>query len=304
MTTPINATDPLLMFKTSMGSFVMEVFPTQAPKTTANFLSYVDSRFYDNTLFHRVVPGFVNQGGGYDATTYQAKSTLPAINYEITGLSNIHYSVAMARTNDPNSATSQFFINAVDNLGLNYSSASNPGYSVFGYVIQGMSVVDAMNKVAVDATYNVPLTDVVLKSVSYTRVDIDGVAGKAYRIYKAAFDRDPMQGDTVGLGYWIAKMDQGMDLIEVAARFIDSKEFRDLYGTKPTNGEFLTKVYENVLGRAPDKGGYDWWMNEMSTNPSKTPQKVLADFSESSENQMATLTLIGDGIIYSPWHGA
>lgn len=167
MTTPINATDPLLMFKTSMGSFVMEVFPTQAPKTTANFLSYVDSRFYDNTLFHRVVPGFVNQGGGYDATTYQAKSTMPAINYEITGLSNIHYSVAMARTNDPNSATSQFFINAVDNLGLNYSSASNPGYSVFGYVIQGMSVVDAMNKVAVDATYNVPLTDVVLKSVSY-----------------------------------------------------------------------------------------------------------------------------------------
>lgn len=113
-----------------------------------------------------------------------------------------------------------------------------------------------------------------------------------------------MQGDTVGLGYWIAKMDQGMDLIEVAARLIDSKEFRDLYGTKPTNGEFLTKVYENVLGRAPDKGGYDWWMNEMSTNQSKTPQKVLADFSESSENQMATLTLIGDGIIYSPWHGA
>lgn len=115
-------------------------------------------------------------------------------------------------------------------------------------------------------------------------LDTTGIAGQAYRIYKAAFDRDPMDGDTGGLGYWIAQMDGGMDMVEVAARFIDSAEFRSLYGQNPTNGEFLNKVYLNVLDRLPDAGGYSWWLDQLDNNPEKTWEKVLADFSESPEN--------------------
>ena len=116
-------------------------------------------------------------------------------------------------------------------------------------------------------------------------LDIDGAAGKAYRVYKAAFARDPMAGDQAGLGFWINSIDKGMDMVEVAARFIDSPEFRKLYGQNPSNAEFLTKVYTNVLGRTPDQGGYDWWLNQLNTNPEKTRQKVLADFAEIQENK-------------------
>ncbi len=133
--------------------------------------------------------------------------------------------------------------------------------------------------------------------------DPKSTPGKAYRVYKAAFNRDPMEGDKAGLGYWIGQIDKGMDLIEVSARFVDSKEFRDLYGTNPTNAQFLTKLYENVLGRTPEATGYNWWLNELNTNPSKTKAKVLADFSESGENQNGVASLIGNGIAYEPWVG-
>lgn len=128
-------------------------------------------------------------------------------------------------------------------------------------------------------------------------LDTAGTAGMGYRIYKAAFNRSP---DASGLGYWITKMDRGMDLIEVAARFIDSGEFQSLYGSQPTDAEFLTKVYANVLQRAPDASGYGWWLGQLSTNPQKTWQKVLADFSESPENQQNVAQLIGAGILYDP----
>ena len=131
-------------------------------------------------------------------------------------------------------------------------------------------------------------------------LDLDDVGGEAYRIYKAAFDRAP---DAGGLGYWIAQMDDSMDMVEVAARFIDSDEFRALYGSNPTNGEFLTKVYNNVLDRDPDAGGYAWWIDQLENNPEKTWQKVLADFSESPENQANVAELIANGIQYEPWLG-
>ena len=119
-----------------------------------------------------------------------------------------------------------------------------------------------------------------------------------FRSYKAAFDRTP---DTKGLGYWIAQMDQGMDVVEVAARFIDSPEFRQLYGSNVSNATFITNVYNNVLDRNPDDAGLTWWVNEMKTNPSKPWQKVLADFSESAENKANVATLIANGIEYQPW---
>lgn len=128
--------------------------------------------------------------------------------------------------------------------------------------------------------------------------DSSGISGQAYRIYKAAFDRTP---DATGLGYWIAQMDKGMDVVEVAARFIDSQEFRELYGSNASSASFLTKVYNNVLDRNPDQSGLDWWVNEMQTNPSKTWQKVLADFSESTENQANVAALIANGIVFDSW---
>jgi|GEM_PF-5319598 len=134
-------------------------------------------------------------------------------------------------------------------------------------------------------------------------IDTSGNAGQGYRIYKAAFNRDPMNGDKGGLGYWIAQIDKGMDLIEVSARFVDSNEFRTLYGTNPTNDQFLTKLYTNVLGRQPEASGYNWWLNELNTNPEKTKAKVLADFAESAENQTGVVSLIGNGITYEPWVG-
>ena len=124
------------------------------------------------------------------------------------------------------------------------------------------------------------------------------IGGSSYRIYKAAFNRTPDEG---GLGYWIGQMDLGMDLVDVSARFIDSDEFRAAYGTNPSNGEFLTKVYNNVLGRDPDSGGYDWWVDQLANNPEKTWDKVMADFSEGTENVENTDSLISNGISYDLW---
>lgn len=138
---------------------------------------------------------------------------------------------------------------------------------------------------------------------SYVAIDIDGSAGKAYRLYKASFNRDPTISDKQGLGFWIAKIDQGMDLLEVAARFIDSNEFRSIYGSSSSNSEFLTKLYQNILGRQPEVTGFDWWLNQMATNPEKTRAKVLADFSESPENMAGVIGLIASGIPYEPWPG-
>ena len=163
--TPQNYADPVVTINTSMGNIVLELFPGQAPITVGNFLTYAYSGFYSGTIFHRVVAGFVDQGGGF-TTQYQQKPTLPPIPLETpNGLSNLAGTIAMARTNDPNSATSQFYINAVNNPFLDYSSASSPGYAVFGDVIQGMNVVSAINNVAVDAN-SVPLTQIVISSVS------------------------------------------------------------------------------------------------------------------------------------------
>ena len=124
------------------------------------------------------------------------------------------------------------------------------------------------------------------------------VGGSCYRIYKAAFNRTPDEG---GLGYWIGQMDLGKTLVEVSAGFIDSDEFRASYGTNPSNGEFLTKVYNNVLGRDPDSGGYDWWVDQLANNSEKSWSKVMADFSEGTENQANVLELIGNGVQYDLW---
>lgn len=127
--------------KTDLGTFVIELYPKAAPITTKNFLGYVDKKFYDGTIFHRIVPGFVVQGGGMNFDFSEKPTNEPIINESANGLPNDYKSVAMARQNDPNSATSQFYINLKNNTGLN-ATKSKPGYTVFGKVISGMEIVE------------------------------------------------------------------------------------------------------------------------------------------------------------------
>ena len=164
--TTLNIPLPQVALITAEGSITVELDPTLAPISTNNFLSYVNKGFYRDTLFHRVIPNFVVQGGGY--TTGMVKKTEQSAPIELEsnkGLSNLRGSLAMARTNLPNSATSEFFINLVNNVSLDYKNAANPGYAVFGKVVQGMDVVDAIAAEptgVVGGFSDVPLADITL----------------------------------------------------------------------------------------------------------------------------------------------
>ena len=134
---------------TNLGDVVLQLDAVKAPLSTANFLTYVKEGFYDGTIFHRVIPGFMAQGGGFTKDFEQKSTHKPVQNEANNGLPNKRGSVAMARTSDPNSATAQFFINLVDNTFLNHKSPTPQGwgYAVFGEVVEGMDVVDAMAKI-------------------------------------------------------------------------------------------------------------------------------------------------------------
>jgi len=138
---------PKVEMKTTLGSFVVELDAAKAPKSTANFLNYVKSGFYNGTIFHRVIDGFMIQGGGFTAEMVQKPTQAPIPSEAQNGLKNQAYTIAMARTADPDSATAQFFINVKDNEALNYPNAGGNGYTVFGKVISGMQTIDAIKKV-------------------------------------------------------------------------------------------------------------------------------------------------------------
>lgn len=165
------ATNPQVELKTSQGNVVIELFPEAAPATVDNFLQYVKSGFYDGLIFHRVINGFMIQGGGFDPQMNQKTTRAPVKNEAKQaiekGVRNAPGSIAMARTNDPHSATAQFFINLVDNRMLDYPSRDGYGYTAFGKVVKGMEVV---NNIATVRTGNagmhqdVPMTPVVIQT--------------------------------------------------------------------------------------------------------------------------------------------
>jgi peptidyl-prolyl cis-trans isomerase A (cyclophilin A) len=138
---------PKVEFKTTMGNFVVELDSIKAPKTTANFLSYVNGGFYNGTIFHRVIDGFMIQGGGFTPDLAQKPTNAPVASEAQNGLKNQIYTIAMARTSDPDSATAQFFINVNNNEALNYPNAMGNGYTVFGTVISGTQTIDAIRKI-------------------------------------------------------------------------------------------------------------------------------------------------------------
>ena len=128
-------------------------------------------------------------------------------------------------------------------------------------------------------------------------LDTSGVGGQAYRLYQAAFNRTP---DLEGLGYWVSRMDIGDSLTEVAKSFVNSAEFKSVYGASPTNAQIVTRFYDNVLHRAAESGGYNYWLGALNSGQD-TVAVVLASFSESAENQAGVIGVIGNGILYTPY---
>lgn len=161
------AANPMVELKTNQGEIVVEVFADKAPKSAENFVQYVKDGHYNGTVFHRVIDGFMIQGGGFDADMKQKSTRSPIENEAKNGLKNERGTLAMARTADPHSASSQFFINLVPNTFLDYPSRDGWGYAVFGKVVKGMDVVDKISKVATGNRgfhQNVPVEAVVVES--------------------------------------------------------------------------------------------------------------------------------------------
>ncbi len=157
----------MVKLETNKGTITLQLDAEKAPVTVKNFLEYVNSGFYNGTIFHRVIPNFMIQGGGFEPGMKQKETKAPIQNEAKNGLKNEHYSIAMARTNDPHSATAQFFINTTNNSFLDYPGQDGWGYCVFGKVVEGMDVVDAIGKVKTGTSgfhRDVPKEDVIILS--------------------------------------------------------------------------------------------------------------------------------------------
>jgi peptidyl-prolyl cis-trans isomerase B (cyclophilin B) len=166
--------NPTVALVTNHGTITLELFAAEAPKTVENFLQYAEAGFYDGTLFHRVIPNFMIQGGGFDAQQRQKPTRAQIQNEADNGVRNQRGTIAMARTNDPHSATAQFFINLKDNGFLDHTGKNSQGwgYTVFGKVIEGMDVVDRIAKVRTSQgriSEAVPLEAVVIEKATATR---------------------------------------------------------------------------------------------------------------------------------------
>lgn len=165
------STNPRVSLQTSQGAIVIELNAEKAPKTVENFVTYVRDGFYDGTVFHRVINNFMVQGGGFDTSMKQKQTRAPVENEANNGLKNDRYTIAMARTADPHSATAQFFINVADNDFLNFTSPTPNGwgYAVFGKVVEGTEVVDKMKTAKTGNKgfhQDVPVEDIVIEKAT------------------------------------------------------------------------------------------------------------------------------------------
>ena len=166
----VNSQSNVVRLDTSMGNIVIELDAQAAPVTAKNFLGYVEEGFFDGTIFHRVIPDFMIQGGGFTKELERKETRDPIVNEAKNGLKNERGTIAMARTSDPDSATAQFFINHKDNGFLNYVENRNPGYAVFGRTIEGMDVVDAI--ASVETASRMGMDDVPVKPVTIISAEV------------------------------------------------------------------------------------------------------------------------------------
>jgi peptidyl-prolyl cis-trans isomerase B (cyclophilin B) len=166
------AANPKVKMETSKGTIIIELYPDKAPKSVANFLGYVNAGHYDGTIFHRVIKDFMNQGGGFDTDYKKLDAKDPIPNEAFNGLKNLKFTVAMARTNAPHSATNQFFINTADNAFLDHTEKSMRGwgYTVFGKVVEGENIVGAISRVPTGPggpfAKDAPRTPIIIKKMT------------------------------------------------------------------------------------------------------------------------------------------
>ena len=167
-----NAANPIVKMETTKGTMIIELYPDKAPISVANFLAYVNAGTYDGTIFHRVIKGFMNQGGGFDTEYKKVATNDPIKNEADNGLKNLEFTVAMARTGQPHSATNQFFINTNDNYALDHTGKSMRGwgYTVFGKVIEGQNVSGAISRAATGPggpfSTDVPRTQIIITKMT------------------------------------------------------------------------------------------------------------------------------------------
>lgn len=167
-----HAANPKIKIETSKGTMIVELYPEKAPKTVANFLAYVNAGTYDGTIFHRVIKDFMNQGGGFTADYKKIETKNPVQNEADNGLKNLKYTLAMARTSAPHSATNQFFINTADNAFLDHTGKSMRGwgYTVFGKIIEGENIAGAISRVATGPggafAKDVPRTTIIINKIT------------------------------------------------------------------------------------------------------------------------------------------
>ncbi len=238
---PVVKTSPQITMNTSLGAIVFELDAELAPITVENILNYVNSGFYDDTLFHRVISGFIVQGGGFTTGMVYSPTSDPIILESDNGLSNLRGTIAMARTSVPDSATSQFFINLVDNSFLDYQSVSNPGYAVFGEVVSGLSVIDSIAQVStttVGGYQNVPLTDVIVTSFQQTspgRIsDASTDEDAAYSYDASANFTDVDTGDTLT---YSAVIDNGDSTTSDLPSWLSINSTTGVLSGTPNNGD-------------------------------------------------------------------
>ena len=232
----LTGNDPRVDIETNHGVITVQLAVNEAPITVENFLTYMNEDFYDNTLFHRVINGFMIQGGGFSTEFERLETHAPIVLESNSGLSNIRGTISMARTSAPDSASSQFFINTVDNLFLDYQDASRPGYAIFGVVLEGMDVVDSISAQAT-GVQDVPDSPVIIEAIRPRDGQLSfGVMQSTYSsgdvITVQLEETMPRQ---IPLDIWIAILPEDGNLL-----FVTDKGF------SLTPGAFITNVSEAV----------------------------------------------------------
>jgi cyclophilin family peptidyl-prolyl cis-trans isomerase len=252
-----NTVAPQITMETSLGTVVFELNFDLAPITVENILNYVNIDFYNDTLFHRVISGFMVQGGGFTTGMVKSDPISDSIVLESdNGLSNIRGTIAMARTSVPDSATSQFFINLVDNGFLDYQSAPNPGYAVFGEVISGLSVIDDIAKVATTTVgwyQDVPLIDIIITSFQQT------LSNQTVRIDDVSYLNNISLNyikDSVGL-VEITEINNGLIVINQNINFDEVKVSNSATYTQNINISDAIIVLRHIVDLEPITQGSD-----------------------------------------------
>jgi len=268
-------TNPKVTMTTTLGNVVFELAPNAAQYTTVNFLAYVNTGFYKNLTFHRVIPGFVIQGGGFASGLVQKSPFYNPVTLESdNGLANNRGTIAMARTSDPHSATSQFFVNVAKNSELNFQNANNPGYAVFGKVVSGMAVIDKISKVATGdrgGQSDVPLKNIVIKSAVETTtgtihnktgfVTVGGIESGAIWQYSTDRGKHWTKGATSGANAMRFKLVEGpYEANDILIRQIDKAG--NISGLGKTGASVVTFAGTAILGDATANvmkgtGGHD-----------------------------------------------